>query len=122
MGHIFNRKANADFRRQLRNNPTSPEHRLWQALRGEQLGAKFRRQHNIGPYVVDFYSADARLVIEVDGDSHYVNSTAPQYDTERDAYLASLGLQVVRITNRDVMENLDGVLQHIAARLNRGET
>ena len=119
MGHIFNRKANADFRRQLRNNPTSPEHRLWQALRGEQLGAKFRRQHNIGPYVVDFYSADARLVIEVDGDSHYASDESRQYDCDRNAYLAQLGLQVVRVTNRDVMEDLDGVLQHIAAILER---
>ncbi len=92
MGHIFNRRASAEFRRTLRKNPTTPEHELWQALRGEQLGIKFRRQHNIGDYVVDFYAADAKLVIEVDGDSHYADSAARQYDGDRDAYLTQLGL------------------------------
>lgn len=121
MGHIFNRKASSEFRRTLRNNPTTPEQKLWQALRGEQLGVKFRRQHNIGDYVVDFYAADAKLVIEVDGDSHYADSTARQHDSDRDAYLTKLGLQVVRVTNRDVMENLEGVLQCIAAKLHRTE-
>ncbi|NQD35923.1 endonuclease domain-containing protein [Permianibacter sp. IMCC34836] len=117
MGFTFNRKSSAEFRRELRNNPTAPEHRLWQALRGEQLGVKFRRQHNMGSYIVDFYCAEARLVIEVDGDSHYTDTEARQYDSDRDAYLAELGLQVVRVTNQDVIDNLPGVLQHIAITL-----
>lgn len=119
MGHIFNRKTKASFRRSLRNNPTEPEHRLWQALRSEQLGVKFRRQHNIGSYVADFYSAEAKLIVEVDGDSHYADTAARQHDVERDKYFTMLGLRVLRVTNTDVMANLDGVLQHISAVLRR---
>ena len=119
MGHIFNRKTSSAFRRSLRNNPTEPEHRLWQALRSEQLGVKFRRQHNIGVYVADFYSAEACLVVEVDGESHYADETARQHDVERDAYFAGLGLRVFRVTNAEVMANLDGVLQQILLMLRR---
>ena len=119
MGQIFNRQTRAEYRRDLRRNPTTPEQKLWQALRGEQLGVKFRRQHGIGPYIVDFYSAEVQLIIEVDGDSHYADEASRQYDVARDAYLSQLGLRVIRVTNPDVMKNLEGVLQHIAANLRR---
>ncbi len=119
MGQIFNRKTSAEFRRDLRNNPTEPEHRLWQALRSEQLGVKFRRQHSIGGYTADFYSVEAKLVIEVDGDSHYSDEAARSRDSARDDYFTGLGLRVVRITNQEVMTNLEGVLQHILFCLQR---
>ena len=91
----------------LRHNPTSPEKLLWSILRARQLdGLKFRRQHPIEPYIVDFYCADERLVVELDGQSH--NETAEQ-DRKRSEYLAKLGLTVFRVTNDDVLTNLDGV-------------
>ncbi|NOT12506.1 MAG: endonuclease domain-containing protein [Methylococcaceae bacterium] len=109
---IFNRPEYTAHRQDLRNNATQPEQKLWTALRGKQLGVKFRRQHGIGHYIVDFYSPEAKLVIEVDGDSHYTE-TAQQQDTQRDAYLQSVGLRVVRFTNQDISHNMAGVFETI---------
>lgn len=109
----------------LRHDPTYPEELLWSVLRGRQLdGLKFRRQHPIEPYVVDFYCADERLVVELDGKSH--NDTA-EYDQQRSKYLADLGLTVLRVTNDDVLTNLDGVAAGILrvvrlGRLSRRES
>ena len=90
--------------RAMRNNPTEPEKRLWRALSNGQLGAKFRRQAVIPPYIADFLCPSARLIVEVDGDTH----DAPT-DKRRDLYLAQLGYRVLRVTNADVMTNIDGV-------------
>lgn len=109
---VFNRRGAKGRRRQLRRKPAEPERRLWHRLRGRQLGVRFRRQHGIGPYVVDFYCASAALVIEVDGDSHYPGDGSDP-DAERDAYLRSCGVRVLRFTNLDVMENPDGVIEEI---------
>ncbi len=106
--------------RTLRKEMTEAERRLWHRLRGEQLGAKFRKQHPIGPYIVDFYSWRAGLVIEVDGDTHFTPE-AQAYDRERDAYLQSLGLTVLRFPNREVFTNLEGVLEAITTVLDQAE-
>jgi len=88
-----------------------PERKLWKALRGSQLcGLKFRRQHPIGPFFVDFYCHDQRLVIELDGASH---DDRGQYDLERVRYLRSLNLRIVRFGNDDVLRDLDDVLRAI---------
>jgi very-short-patch-repair endonuclease len=92
---------------------TGAEARLWSRLRAKQFhGLKFRRQHGIGPYIVDFYCPDRSLIIEVDGDVH-----AEEYrikkDRQRAAYLHALGLQVIRYTNDDILTNLDGVLEDL---------
>jgi len=103
-------------RKELRATMTPAEIRLWQALKHSQLeNLKFRRQHSIGPFIADFYCPVAKLVIELDGSAHDSES-AQQQDRERTAYLASLGLQVVRFENREVMENLEGVLAEIRGR------
>jgi adenine-specific DNA-methyltransferase len=95
----------------LRHNPTKPEHLLWSVLRGRQLdGLKFRRQHPIEPYILDFYCAEEGLVVELDGESH--NRTI-DYDRQRSERLERLGLTVVRVTNDDVVSNLDGVAEMI---------
>ena len=73
---------------------------------------KFRRQHGIGPYIVDFYCPEKRLVIEIDGDSHY-NPDTQIYDRKRDDFMKSLGLQVMRFTNQDILEKLDSVLDRV---------
>ncbi len=70
MTKLFNQNWSLERRRELRGNMTDPEKRLWAGLRQRILGAKFRRQFGIGPYIVDFYSPINKIVIEVDGDSH----------------------------------------------------
>ncbi len=95
----------------LRRGATEPEKRLWSILCRRQLGGlKFRRQHSIEPYIVDYYCAAAKLIVELDGDSHEGRQT---YDRKRSQYLTGLGLKVVRVTNDDVLENLEGVAEMI---------
>jgi len=101
--------------RTLRRNMSLPEIVLWQALRRGQLGAlRFRRQHPVGPYILDFYCPSAHLAIEVDGLAH---DTAPQahHDERRRTWLAQRGITVLRIGANDVLkdDNLDGVLRGI---------
>jgi very-short-patch-repair endonuclease len=94
----------------MRCQPTPPERVLWRALRaGSLAGLKFRRQQPIGSYIVDFYCAAAKLVVEVDGATHADSRTDPA----RDAWLATRGIRVMRVWNNDVMSNLDGVLRVI---------
>lgn len=109
---IFNLPQYITRRQNLRNNATQPEQKLWAVLRGKQLGVKFRRQHGIGHYIVDFYCPQCKLVIELDGDSHYTE-TAQQQDAQRDAYLQSLDLRVLRFTNQDITQNMAGVYEMI---------
>ncbi len=97
--------------RSLRSNMPEPEKRLWyQCL--SLLPYRFRRQRPFGPYIVDFYCARLKLVIEVDGESH-ATDTAQSYDVERTAYLQSLGLRVLRFTNHEVMHNIEGVFERL---------
>jgi len=97
--------------KQLRANPTEPERILWNALRGRNLGGlKFRRQHPIEPYIVDFYCAEASLVVELDGQSH---DDRKAYDAQRTTALGQCGLTVMRIANDDVLHNLSGVAEAI---------
>jgi very-short-patch-repair endonuclease len=99
--------------RELRQPQTPAEERLWSCLRDSQLeGLKFRRQHPIGPFIVDFYCAQKRLVIEVDGDSHFTDEQM-EYDRARTAWLEEQGCKVIRFTNTDVMDSLDEVLVEI---------
>lgn len=104
------------IRRKLRQAMTEPEQKLWYRLR-EVSVAKFRRQHRVGPYIVDFYCAAARLVIEVDGESHFTSS-GKRDDLIRDDYLFAQGLNVLRFTNNEVLQNLDGVVGVIAEAAN----
>jgi len=89
-----------------------PEVILWQHLRRRPDGLKFRHQHPAGPYVLDFYCEEARLGIEIDGAAHYYGD-APASDEYRDRWLAAAGIRTIRIAARDVLRNLDGVLQLI---------
>ncbi len=98
--------------RELRKEMTSAEKTLWQQLRSKQLGVKFRRQHPVGPYITDFYTRDVGLIIEVDGDTHFTPE-AEAYDSVRTDYLHQLGLTVLRFTNLEIFQHLDGVLSQI---------
>ena len=99
----------------MRREPTEPEYRLWLQLRAERFqGAKFRRQKVIGPYIVDFASRGPMLVIEVDGDTH---AGREMHDAVRTRYLETQGYRVIRVSNIDVMRNMDGVLQYLGEAL-----
>ena len=101
--------------REARCDSTPAERKLWSRLRARQLsGAKFRRQVWLGPFIADFFCAEAKLIIEVDGDSH---ASQQSYDERRTNWLASEGFKVVRVTNGDVMHNINGALEFIASYL-----
>ncbi len=101
--------------RSLRHDQTDAERKLWARLRDRQLlGAKFRRQHPIGPFITDFCSPGHRFVVELDGGQH---ATQAEADQRRTAYLGRQGYQVLRFWAHDVLQNIDGVLGRIAQAL-----
>jgi very-short-patch-repair endonuclease len=105
----------ADAARDNRKAPTAAEARLWQALRGRKLeGWRFRRQHAIQQFIVDFYCAEAGLIVEVDGAYH---AQIIERDTERTAALEAPGFRVLRFENQQVLEDLDSLLNSILLRL-----
>ncbi|UOR06364.1 endonuclease domain-containing protein [Hymenobacter aerilatus] len=113
--HIHNLGYQKATRRILRSNLTPAEALLWKALQRSQLdGRKFRRQHDIGPYIVDFYCPAEKLVVELDGAGHFTASGEAQ-DQERDSYLGSLGLKVLRFENKLVVQHIESVLAAIEA-------
>lgn len=112
------RDGTIDRARALRRDATPAEKKLWSILRGGRLdGYKFRRQQRLGPFIADFACQTARLVIEIDGDSH---AQQIDYDARRTAFLAKEGYRVLRFTNRDVMDNVEGVGRVIALALAGG--
>ncbi len=103
--------------RSLRASQTDAEAKLWQALRNRRLArCKFRRQHPIDRYVVDFVTLDGKLIVEVDGATHSTSSELKR-DEVRTKVLEASGFLVVRVTNTDVYENLEGVLDMIETSL-----
>jgi very-short-patch-repair endonuclease len=101
--------------RALRTNLTNAERILWHLVRAHRLnGIGFRRQTPIGPYIVDFVSHSAKLVIELDGGQHYDNSHEAR-DARRDRFLRTKGFRVLRFSNLDVISNIEGVWDMIAA-------
>jgi len=105
--------------KQLRRRMTPAEAKLWQHLRNGQLnGAWFRRQHAVGPYIVDFFCAKAKLVVEIDGDSHG-DPEQQKYDAERTQWLnEQKHYRVMRFWNNDVLRNIDGVLMTLSEMVN----
>jgi very-short-patch-repair endonuclease len=100
--------------RTLRRDLTKSERIIWYGLRAHRLeGASFRRQTPIGPYIVDFVSHAAKLIVEIDGGQHFEDRQEAR-DKRRDAFLAVKGFRVIRFSNHDVMTNRVGVLQTIA--------
>ena len=97
--------------RALRKNMTREERHLWYDFLRD-YSVRFTRQKVLGKYIVDFYCAKAKLIVEVDGTQHFEEQGAA-YDRERTAYLAQYGLQVIRISNNQVMEHFDGVCAYI---------
>jgi len=106
-----------DFAKEQRKGATQAECLLWQLLRKRQLnGFKFRRQHQYGNYILDFYCNEAKLAVECDGAVHNSNEQW-QHDQNRDAYMTSQGLRVLRFTNEEVLHATSDVLDKIAKHL-----
>lgn len=116
---IFNRRELKPRRKELRNNLTYAEVFFWQQVKDKQLdGRKFRRQTSIGPFIVDFYCPEEKLVVELDGEVHF-NEEAIEYDKKRTEFLESVGLKVIRFENNEVLKNTEYVLSKIKECFNK---
>ena len=106
------KRPNIDKSRSLRRIQTEAERKLWGSLRDRRLnGVKFRRQFPVGRFILDFYSPEYRLAIEADGGQHFENGIG--IDSARDAILSTLGIETLRFSNRDILQNIDGVCEII---------
>jgi len=113
MKRIRNLTEHKHFRKELRNEGTASEAVLWNELKGKKLcGRKFRRQDGFGPFVVDFYCPDEKLVIEIDGGIHD-EPGSDEHDRLRDEWLERRGLRVLRFDNKAILDDLEGVLDEI---------
>ena len=110
---INNRPELKTLRKELRSRLTPAEATLWKFLQRSQLdGRKFRRQHSVGNYILDFYCPEEKLCVELDGAGHFMEAGF-EYDKERTAYLNNLGIKVMRFENKLVLKRLEAVLEGI---------
>ncbi len=116
MEKINNDKNLIDKRKGLRNNATPQELLLWRELKNSTIGFKFRRQHSIGKYIVDFYCPAKKLIIEIDGSQHF-EKDAVLYDAVRTRFFESMQLHMLRFTNAEINTNMEGVLLKIKKEL-----
>lgn len=113
MQRVNNKKYLKDIRKKLRNTMTDAEVVLWNQLKNRQIAElKFRRQHSIGDFVLDFYCPELKLAIELDGSQHYYEDSKDN-DRKRDGFLKSCGIRVLRIPNDEIHKNLEGVVQSL---------
>ena len=117
MQRVHNLKKKKNFRRKLRKNLTTSERIFWNKIRHSQSGYKFRRQHSIGPYIVDFYCPKLNIIIEIDGDVHAIEEQIKK-DKIREDYLGKLNFKIIRYNNNDIINNIDGVLEDLYKKLN----
>ena len=102
--------------KELRINQTDAERKIWRHLKNKQQNAFFHRQRVIGRYIVDFAAIDIGLIIEVDGSQHYTD-VENEKDLKREEYLKSLGFKVIRFSNRDVLKNIEGVMEFVQSKI-----
>jgi very-short-patch-repair endonuclease len=116
MKKLHNIPDKKTLRQELRHNATTSEKLLWKSLKNSGAGAKFRRQHGIGKYVLDFYSPEHQLAIEIQGEIH--NDVLQSiYDSERQAWLESQGIRVLSFENREILEVTEQVVGIIRTAL-----
>ena len=114
MTKIFNKNEIKKKRQELRNNMPPAEILLWYELKGKKiLDYKFRRQYSINKYITDFCCPRTKLIIELDGDSHFIDKKAIEYDKRREEYIKSVGFNILRFTNLEIYYDLEGVLNKI---------
>ena len=110
---LNNKPTLKTFRKQLRNNSTSAEATIWKYLKNSKLeGRKFRRQHSIENYIIDFYCPSEKLAIELDGNDHFTGY-GQTHDEIRDKFLKNLNIKVLRFENKEIFERLEGVLEEV---------
>jgi len=117
MYEIFNKLKFKNRRKELRKSLTPQEYKLWFYFKNKKFGVKFRRQHGIGPYIVDFYCKEKNLVIEIDGIQH---NKAYDYDKERENFMEILGIKTLRFWNNEIDTNIEKVLIKIREEINLG--
>lgn len=110
MTDLYNKKEFTNLRRKLRTETPKGEQILWQKLRRQTLGYKFRRQYGIGKYIVDFYCQELRLAIEVDGITH---EDKVDYEEKRDKYLKAKNIKILHFRSEEIFCNLDNVIENI---------
>lgn len=113
---LHNHNKLKDRRRELRQRSTKEEKILWSEIRDNKLGYKFKRQHSIGGYILDFYCSGYKLIIEIDGASHnrFENK---EYDKVRDEYFEELGYTTIRFLNTEIEDDVKKVLARIKTYL-----
>jgi very-short-patch-repair endonuclease len=109
---IHNIQKLLDRRKELRKRQTKQEEKLWWYLKDKRLGFKFRRQHSVGGYILDFYCKEKRLIIEIDGGIHQTKENS-EYDKIRDKFFTELDYKVLRFRNGEVEENIKRVIEKI---------
>jgi very-short-patch-repair endonuclease len=113
------KRKNIDKCRILRKNQTDAERKLWSVLRNRRLaGAKFRRQFPIGKYILDFYAPEYKLGIEADGGQHYEEKGRLK-DKQRSEELSQLGVDIIRFSDREILNNIEGVYWMIQENIDR---
>jgi len=113
---LFNKKSTKEKRNNLKKNLTLEEKLLWEKIRKDQLGVRFRRQYGIGEYIVDFYAPKLRLVIEIDGEQHHTKE-GMEYDILRENYMKELGIITLRFSNKEVNHNIEDVIMKIISTI-----
>lgn len=117
MKNIYNKKILKERRVELRKNLTLPEKILWHCLNKRQLkGHKFFRQYGVGPYILDFYCPEARIAIELDGESH-LPEDQKLYDIERTRYLNGNNIKVIRFWNDEIIGDIEDVILRISGSI-----
>ena len=114
---LYNNRTLVNRRKELRNNQTEAEKKLWDHIKHSQIdGFKFIRQYSAGPYILDFFCPLVRLAIELDGSQHGENE-AVLYDQDRDKYLKSINIITLRFWNNEVLEHIESVSERIYQEL-----
>ncbi|MFZ2978170.1 MAG: endonuclease domain-containing protein [Candidatus Magasanikiibacteriota bacterium] len=113
VGYYQNKSGFKQRRKDLRNFSTKAEILLWQKIKNKQLGVKFRRQYNIGYWIVDFYCHELKLIIELDGGIHFESEEKMAHDKKRQAILEKQGYIVIRYTNYKILDDTDSVVNNI---------
>lgn len=116
MTYLYNNNQQKDLRQKLRKSLGLPEVIVWNEIKSSKLGKKFRRQYGVGNYVLDFYCSELRLGIELDGSTHD-NLETYEKDQNRQEFIQEQGIKVIRFQNKDVLNNLDGVIEEIKKNL-----
>ena len=112
-----NHPVTKEYRQLLRKEATPSERIIWKRLQKRQIdGYKFRQQHGMGPYVLDFYCPELRLCIEIDGDIHDLPENKKK-DSERTIFLNQNKIEVIRFTNEEIAENIDDVINSIKEKI-----